>query len=606
MLIEGEGGTGKSTLVAALLDTAQAQASTYCTAARGNCRPRSRTNRWWPRSADMPVPAGRRRGAPHRWPAHPRRVDRVARSRTAGDRPRGIQGACAGCLRHAHLQDRCRPAGRARPRRPPLGRPGQPRGAPIPVPDLPDIPMLLLLTSRAEEADRHPEVRQLLATLRRSPWSSTIRLDRLERPAIDAARGGAPRRQRHAAVYELVAARSGGTPLLVHELLDDLVERGVIAQRGEVWELCGDEMPSARSATDLIRSLDRVEAHDRAVLEALAIVNGPTDPRRRRPARRRARHRRGFARAVAQHPPGDPDRPSNTRFLYGADPVRLEMDGRTPGRRRCSWRPNSSTPWSPVDSTARCSRSTPRAPLGRRARARCSSPASPPIASPPSPCSPTPVPRHWPRATPSAAIEPLSGALSLLRDDDDRGAAAPDRTRPRHCVSSPARSRSKRSLDLRAAVELWWSPPATLPRALSCSISLDNAEFRAGNGGASATALLDWIAHRHRRPTGVGTPRRSGLGSSESCGSRAVARRAGQRRGGARVDPRRGDAAPTRRVRANCSRRTAVTGLGRRAGRRSCRTIPRRCRPVGLRIRTCPCGICSSRSTPPRCPVTRS
>ena len=72
---------------------------------------------------------------------------------------------------------------------------------------------------------------------------------------------------------------SGGTPLLIHELLDDLVERGVLVQRAEVWELRGDELPVTRSATDLIRSrLDRVEVHDRAVLEALAVVNGPTDP----------------------------------------------------------------------------------------------------------------------------------------------------------------------------------------------------------------------------------------------------------------------------------------------------------------------------------------
>ena len=52
--------------------------------------------------------------------------------------------------------------------------------------DLPDSPLLLVFTVRPDEADRRPEVRQFLATLRRSPWTSTIRLGRLDRPAIDA------------------------------------------------------------------------------------------------------------------------------------------------------------------------------------------------------------------------------------------------------------------------------------------------------------------------------------------------------------------------------------------------------------------------------------
>ena len=77
----------------------------------------------------------------------------------------------------------------------------------------------------------------------------------------------------------MVAARSGGTPLLVHELLDDLVDRGVIVKERDVWRMDPDAAPLARSATDLIRArLDRVEHHDRAVLEALAVVNAPTDP----------------------------------------------------------------------------------------------------------------------------------------------------------------------------------------------------------------------------------------------------------------------------------------------------------------------------------------
>jgi predicted ATPase len=146
--------------------------------------------------------------------------------------------------------------------------------------DLPDAPLLLVATTRPDEAEHRPELQRLLSTLRRAPWTSTLRLGRLDRPAIDeivvSHLGGnvTPR------VYETIATRSGGTPLLILELLDDLVERGAIVRHGEVWQMRGDEVPLARSARDLIRSrLDRVEADDRAVLEALAIVNGPTDPR---------------------------------------------------------------------------------------------------------------------------------------------------------------------------------------------------------------------------------------------------------------------------------------------------------------------------------------
>ena len=145
--------------------------------------------------------------------------------------------------------------------------------------DLPDSPMLLLVTARPDEADRRPELRQFLATLRRAPWSSTVRLGRLDRPAIDAAVTDRLGDNVPPRVYETIATRSGGTPLLIHELLDDLVESGAIVQHGGLWELRNADVPLARSAADLIRSrLDRVEAHDRAVLEALAVINGPTEP----------------------------------------------------------------------------------------------------------------------------------------------------------------------------------------------------------------------------------------------------------------------------------------------------------------------------------------
>ncbi len=407
MLIEGEGGSGKSTLVAgAARRRPGAAASTSSTAARGSCRRRcpyeslvAAVSRYLrSRPADEVARLDQRS-------AHAGCADRVARSATAG-RPPPRRSRCARRMRSPRSSPGSAPSNRSCSRSTISTGPTRPasRCSSTCASTCRTPRCCCVLTSRPDEADRRPEVRQLLATLRRAPWSSTIRLGRLDRPAIDAVvaerLGGSvtPR------VYEIVAARSGGTPLLIHELLDDLVERGVIVQHGEVWELCGDDMPVG-------------EVGDRPHPVAPrpgggARPRGARGTRRRqrpdRPTRRRRAARRStldaveaIARPVARHPPGDRDRPA--RRPSGQPVARA---GRSSIRSSPRWwRRNSSTPPA-VGCTARLLEVDAEAPLGRRARHAL-------IAGEPTDRLATIAlladagSEALARATPSAAIEPL-------------------------------------------------------------------------------------------------------------------------------------------------------------------------------------------------------
>ena len=173
-----------------------------------------------------------------------------------------------------------------------------------------------------------------------------------------------------------------------------------------------ERTPLARSATDLIRArLDRVEHHDRAVLEALAVVNAPTDP--------------SIVAALLGIDADDVER--SLERLRGhrlaIETERIPRAALPPsGRSNIRWSPRwSRRRWSTPPAggcTDDCSRSIPTL-RSAGAPATRSSPANRPIGSPRSRCSPTPGPRHWhgPHLRrPSIRCE---GALTLLEPGDD-------------------------------------------------------------------------------------------------------------------------------------------------------------------------------------------
>jgi len=76
---------------------------------------------------------------------------------------------------------------------------------------------------------------------------------------------------------QLVRERSSGNPLFMEQLVDMLVERGVLERQGGPWRLAGDLLalsegvPSNISAM-LERELERLSAPERALLEAASVV----------------------------------------------------------------------------------------------------------------------------------------------------------------------------------------------------------------------------------------------------------------------------------------------------------------------------------------------
>ena len=205
--------------------------------------------------------------------------------------------------------------------------------------------------------------------------------------------------------------------------------------------MCGAWMPRphrwrGRRPTSSALASIASKHHDRAVLEALAVVNAPTDPSivaallgiDADDVERSLERLRG-------QPAGDRDRTGSV-----GKPGR-HLDRRASGDRRGGRggvgrrRPKAAAP-----TTAR----------GRHRRSRSggapatrSSPATRPIDSPRSRCSPTPGPRRWHgprRRRPSIRCE---GRWRCCEPGDD-ALEAPDRTRSRCRLSPPTRGRCQR------------------------------------------------------------------------------------------------------------------------------------------------------------------
>ena len=232
--------------------------------------------------------------------------------------------------------------------------------------------------------------------------------------------------------------------------------------------------------TDLIRSrLDRVEAHDRAVLEALAVVNGPTDP-----------HVVAALLGIElEAVEASLDRLRSIRLA-------IEVSGDRPLAPVASWTVEHPVIAEVVEAELvdaarrrlhrRLMEVDHEAPLGRRARHAL-------VAGEPTDRLATIAllvdagTEALDRATPAAAVEPLQGALSLLRADDDATL--------RHRIERDLGIALIRQLEVgRALVILraaWTRAEGDGDVAACVELlrPLDDAEFRAGNGGVSAAAL---------------------------------------------------------------------------------------------------------------------
>ncbi len=143
--------------------------------------------------------------------------------------------------------------------------------------DLPYVALGILATVRPFDADERPDVRSFLAPLRRAPFSTSVavqNLDHAETELLIRTRlGGEPPDR----LLELLWSRSIGTPLVVHEMIEDLIARNVLRLDGSRWSLTDPDPPLPRAVADLIRDrIDRVRPDERELLEIMAIADEPT------------------------------------------------------------------------------------------------------------------------------------------------------------------------------------------------------------------------------------------------------------------------------------------------------------------------------------------
>jgi DNA-binding winged helix-turn-helix (wHTH) protein len=144
--------------------------------------------------------------------------------------------------------------------------------------------LLVIATSRRSEAQTvsHPLNRVMRNLIARS-GAVAISLDRIHHSAVREFL--ALRFRRHSfpeTFLELVEKITGGTPLFLVSVLDDLVDRGMIAESDGGWQLMleSDAIAEYRPATvrQLIDiQLDRLEPQEQRVLEAASLI-GPQFP----------------------------------------------------------------------------------------------------------------------------------------------------------------------------------------------------------------------------------------------------------------------------------------------------------------------------------------
>ncbi|MEM7339064.1 MAG: AAA family ATPase [Actinomycetota bacterium] len=140
--------------------------------------------------------------------------------------------------------------------------------------DLPYVQLGLLATSRPNDADARPEVRRLISSLRRADVTKSIVVRDLDRDqTVSVVRSRLPGTVTDR-VLEFVWSRSAGTPLVIHELIDDLIDRGVLVEGTGRWRLTEhDPAPPEVLSELIVDRLDQLTAEPRRLLEVLAVAD---------------------------------------------------------------------------------------------------------------------------------------------------------------------------------------------------------------------------------------------------------------------------------------------------------------------------------------------
>ncbi len=141
------------------------------------------------------------------------------------------------------------------------------------VRELLQLPLLLLVTYRAEDLPEGSGVRSLVSALRRVGRTTELRLGPLNPDQIgamaEAILGEVP-----PGLDELLVERAGGTPLFVWAILQNLIDTGGLVQRGGRWFLISGHASGVPVVVqDLFSArLARLTETERRAVDALAVA----------------------------------------------------------------------------------------------------------------------------------------------------------------------------------------------------------------------------------------------------------------------------------------------------------------------------------------------
>ncbi|HSB40502.1 MAG TPA: adenylate/guanylate cyclase domain-containing protein [Methylomirabilota bacterium] len=134
---------------------------------------------------------------------------------------------------------------------------------------------LMLLLSHRPDTPSPPVARAAQAVIRLAPLSPDE-----TRALVDGLFGGAASREAAAHLQDFVAARAGGNPFFVEELVRSLVGKGVLVRQGDGWACTAaceavDVPPTLQGL--LLSRVDRLPAEARRLLQEAAVLGAVFD-----------------------------------------------------------------------------------------------------------------------------------------------------------------------------------------------------------------------------------------------------------------------------------------------------------------------------------------